>query len=295
MTNGTTLTARASVAAHHLVGWTFWDPGAIESYAALGVPEGRGYYVATRAAPLAAAGDEAVIASFVSIHPGLIRFSLDQCRRHTTFADAYRVRNEAAAAGLHRLVPEIVQPLASMAPALWDAVDRHPLDGRVLFAAHAAWPRGVDDPLTSAWLAINCLREWRGDTHWAVVTAAGLDGVAAGLLHDAYMGYPGEWLPRSRGADDTMIERAWADLVDRGLAETNGNARRVNDAGIALRERIEAQTDDLCARSWRLLGEEHTVTLCELVEPFEHRFIDAVDTTAGPNYMPAVRPRRPRA
>jgi hypothetical protein len=256
------------------------------------VPEGRGYYIATRAAPLAAAGDAAVIAAFVSIHPLFVRFSLDQCRQHTTFADAYRVRNEAVGIGLRAYLPEIVDALGEMAPALWDAVDTHPLDARVLFAAHTEWPRHDDDPAVSAWIALNCIREWRGDTHWAVVASHGLSGVEAGLLHDAYMGYPGEWLPRSRGADDGMLSVAWESLLSKGLADEQGNERRINPEGLIVREGIEHRTDELCALSWRLLGEERTTAFCELVEGVGDRLLDRIDRTAGPNWMPAARERR---
>lgn len=292
MTVDAALAARASFASHRLIGWVFWDPPAIERYAALGVPEGRGYYIATRAAPLAAAGDAAVIASFVSIHPLFVRFSLDQCREHTTFDDAYRVRNEAVGAGLRLHVPEIVDALGEMAPALWDAVDTHPLDARVLFAAHTEWPRHDDDPVVSAWLALNCMREWRGDTHWAVVASHGLSGVEAGLLHDAYMGYPGEWLPRSRGADDGMVTLAWESLLSKGLADEPDGERRVNAEGLVVREGIEHRTDELCALSWRLLGDARTTAFCELVEAVGDRLLDRIDRTAGPSWMPAARERR---
>jgi hypothetical protein len=53
---------RAALASHRLVGWIFWDPVGIANYEALGVPNGLGYYIATRGAPLAAAGNQAVTA-----------------------------------------------------------------------------------------------------------------------------------------------------------------------------------------------------------------------------------------
>jgi hypothetical protein len=288
------LAARASFQTHRLIGWIYWDPVAISRYAALGVPDGRGYYIATRAAPLAPAGNAAVIAAFVSIHAGFIRFALDECRQHTTFEDTYRVRNEAVGLGLRAHVPEIVDELASMADRLWETVDALPLDARVLFAAHAEWPRFEHDPATSAWLALNCIREWRGDTHWAIVAAHDLDLVEAGLLHDAYVGYPGEWVPRSRGAGDDQLAAAWESLLSRGLAEQTDDGRRVNTAGVQLREAIERRTDELSVRSWAALGAESTEALCRLIEPIGDRLMAMVDANAGPNYMPAARHRRPR-
>ena len=60
MTDWTTLSARASMASHRLIGWIYWDPVAIEAYTALGIENGFGYYAATRGAPLAAAGQPEV-------------------------------------------------------------------------------------------------------------------------------------------------------------------------------------------------------------------------------------------
>jgi len=158
----------------------------------------------------------------------------------------------------------------------------------VLFAAHRQWPR-PDDALVSAGLALNCLREYRGDTHFAVLLAEDLSGVQAGLLHDAYLNYPGDWIPRSRGADDAALGEAMIDLERRGLARDG----QVNDAGLALRTRIEARTDALTERTWRTLGEPGTTRLLDLVEPVGPRFLARVDETAGPDWMPAARERRP--
>src|SRR5690606_18465049 len=87
------LSRRAARASHRLVGWIYWDPDAIAAYADLGVPDGLGYYIASRGAPLGAAGNEVVTAAFYSIHPDFVAVSLDLCRQHTTFAEAARVRD----------------------------------------------------------------------------------------------------------------------------------------------------------------------------------------------------------
>ena len=59
-----------------------------------------------------------------------------------------------------------------------------------------------------------------------------------------------------------------------------------------MRERIEARTDTLCERPWRRFGETNTRALLELLEPVGPRFMTRVDTTAGPEWMPAARDRR---
>jgi hypothetical protein len=280
------LSARASKASHRLIGWIYWDPDAIAAYAALGVPDGTGWYIASRSAPLAAAGHQAVAAAFYSIHPGFIEGSLALAAA-TTWGQITDVRDATVAAGLHAEASEIGDDLGALAGPLWATADALPSSGRVLFAAHRAWPR-PPDPLVSAWLALNCLREYRGDTHFAVLLAEGLSGVQAGLLHDAYMNYPGEWIARSRGADDTAVAEAMNGLEARGLAADG----RVNATGIALREHIEERTDALCELPWRTFGEANTQQLLDLIEPVGPRFMARVDATAGPDWMPAARDRR---
>ena len=288
MTNWQDLSARASHASHRQIGWIYWDPDAIARFTALGVPNGIGYYVTSRAAPLAVAGNNAVTAAFYTIRAEFINLSLDIARQHTTFEDAYRVRNEAVVRGLHDYSPAIVDGLSALAPALWQAADSLPLAGRVLHGAHKQWPRCEDQPELSAWLAINCIREWRGDTHFAVLASHDVSGVQAGLLHDAFLGYPGDWIPRSRGADDAQLEEAWAALDARGFV-SNG---RINDAGLAFREQIEDTTNELCEKAWRQLGEQKSLEFVQLIEPIGHRFLARIDATAGENWMPAARDSR---
>jgi hypothetical protein len=287
MTDWDALTARAAFASHRLIGWIYWDPVAIEAYTALGVEHGFGYYVATRGAPLAPAGHQAVAAAFYSIHAGFVQLALAMAEQVASWEAVAGARDHGVVHGLRTHVPEICDHLASMAEPLWAAADALPSSGRVLFAAHRSWPR-PDDALLSAWLAVNCLREYRGDTHFAVLVSEDISGVQAGLLHDAHLNYPGDWIPRSRGADDDALAIALADLEARGLA----TAGRVNAAGLALRERIETRTNALTARVWQALGADVTQRFVELVEPVGERLLARIDETAGPNWMPAARHRR---
>ncbi|MBT5504298.1 MAG: hypothetical protein HOK19_02225, partial [Actinobacteria bacterium] len=180
------LAQRASRASHDLVGWIYWDPQAIKNYADLGVPDGLGYYAASRFGPLAGAGNEVVAASAYSINPTFLGMALDLCRQHTSFEDTLAARNAAVVPGLAAIDPALPDRLALLVQPLWDAADQLHHGARALFAAHRAQPRpGPDQPALSAWLAINCLREWRGDTHWALCVAADLGPTEVGLLHDA--------------------------------------------------------------------------------------------------------------
>ncbi|MBU6242147.1 MAG: hypothetical protein KJS66_10200 [Acidobacteria bacterium] len=284
----TDLARRAAFASHQLIGWIYWDPRAAARHAELGVKDGLGHYIANRAAPLAAAGVDAVTAAFGSIDRFLIHFSLDIAADATTWDKVYAARNATVGEGLRDLAPEICDGLAALRDELWRTVDAMPSSGRVLFAAHRAWPRADDDPVVSAWLAVNALREWRGDTHWGLLSAHAIDGVEAGLLHDAWMGYPKEWIPRSRGANDDQIAAALSAMGERGWI-TDGV---VNAAGIEFRQWLEEETNRLCARCWHTFGHDNTVRFLSLVEPVGQRFVEHIDATAGPNWMPAARPRR---
>ena len=278
------LSRRAAFASHRLIGWIYWDPRAIANYEALGVPDGFGYYVSTRAATLGKAGNKAVSASFYSIHPDFIKASLDNCREHTTFEKAAGARDAAVAPGLQQLTPEICEPLATMSPALWNAAEKLPLSGRALFASLLDWPRH-EDPLTSAWLAVNAIREWRGDTHWAIMTSENIDGTMAGILDNAKHNYDDQWLPRSRGADDEAISFAFKKLAERGLA----NGEEVTTKGLEFREELERKLNNMASAAWRNLGIDQTIQFLELIEPVGSRYIDHIDRTAGSKWMPAGR------
>lgn len=287
MTDWTSLSARASFASHRLVGWVYWDPVAVDGCAELGIDLPAAYYLTSRGAPLAPAGPQAVAAAYYTINPVFIELAMGLVDERTSYDAITQVRNSAVVEGLRSYVPEICEGLAALAGPLWEAADALPASGRVLFAAHRQQQR-PDDPLLSAWLAVNCIREWRGDTHFAVLAAADVSGTQAGLLHNAMLNYPDEWIPRSRGADDVALAEAMADLEARGLA-TDG---RVNAAGIALRDEIEDCTNRLTRRAWQHLGEARTTELLDLVEPVGDRLVARIDETAGPEWMPAARVRR---
>ena len=264
------------------IGWIFWDPGAVRRYETLGVPGALGY-VASRAAPLAPAGPDAVIAAFGSISPPVVRWVFDLV---TDFEPFWRARDEAVVEGLREYAPAIVEPLIAAGPALWGVIDDLPSVGRVLFGAHLRMPR-PDDPLLSGWHAVNCIREWRGDTHWALVAAAGLSGIEASILHNAWLGYERDWLPASRGSGPDEIAAGWRSLRAKDLADDEG----VTAIGIELRQRIEDDTDRLCTRIWASYGAERALALAEALEPPCELLLKRVDETAGPNYQPASRLR----
>lgn len=285
MTDWTAITRRNARSVQTTIGWIYWDPGAVARLEAMGLPGGLGY-IAGRCAPLGPAGPEAVVAAFGSISPLGIALALDAVAKHTSWEAVWAARDEAVLAGLAAHAPEIQEPLAALGPDLWPVIDRLPRLGRVFFGAHLRMGR-PSDPVLSGWHAVNCIREWRGDTHWAVVAAAGLTGAEASILHNAWVGYEKDWMPRSRGSTEEQTEAGWVSLEQRGLV-TDGE---VNDTGIGLRQRIEDDTDRLTTTPWELLGEQASIRFAEEFESPCEGLLARVDVTAGPNYQPASRLR----
>ena len=291
MTDWRCLTARAGRAGHHLVAWLMWDPAAIARFGELGVPNGAGWLIAWRVAPLGGMSPAAVASTTYSIHPDVIAAVLDLIRSSTTSKDTMRVLNESVAAGLDDVAPGLTNELAPLANDLWRGVDAVGGEFRPLFAAHRAEPR-PSDPALSAWRAANCLRELRGDVHWSICAAHDLDAVEVGLLHSVMVDsdeYGGEeWIARSRGWDDVAIAHGWERLASKGWAVN----QRLTDEGRAARQAIEQQTNELTSPAWIAVGEDSTRRFCEAIEVHESAILQRVNDTAGQRWMPAIRTAR---
>lgn len=288
------LTARAGVACHDLVGWMMWDPEAIAAFERLGVPNGMGWIITWRLAPLGDVTPAAASAATYSISPDIVGAVLDLARGATDVESILAVRDAAIGPGLDAIAPGLGDGLADVAEALWRGVDAVHFGSRPMFAAHRAGPR--PDPIRSglsAWLAANCLRELRGDNHWVLCASEDLDAVEVGLLHSAMVDLEEygseEWIARSRGNDDAAVSGGWARLEAKGLA--TGSA--LNDDGRRFRLDLEARTDALTTPAWEAVGAAETQLFCELVEPHHDAFVARIDATAGPRWMPAVRGKSP--
>ncbi len=290
MTDWTALTARAGAAGHDLVGWLMWDAETIARYESLGVTPGATWILAWRLAPLGDISPAAAAAATYSVDPAVIEFVMSTYRGVADTDAICAVRNESAVPGIEAIAPGLADQLAPLADDLWRGVDSAHFGARPMFAALRAQSRpGPTEAALSAWLAANCLRELRGDNHWALCAAADLDAVEVGLLHSVMvdMTHYGdeEWIARSRGNDDAAISNGWVRLEAKGLATDSA----LNDAGRQFRLDLERRTNELTAPAWQAVGERATRTFCEAIEPHHRAFVDRIDATAGPRWMPAAR------
>jgi hypothetical protein len=279
------VTKRNARSVQTLIGWIFWDPGAVSRYEELGLNGPLGY-LASRAAPFAGAGARATTAAFGSISPAGIELVFAHLGAAASFVPFWRARDAAVLDGLAAFAPDARDGLAKLEAPLWRVVEQLPAVGRPFFASHLELERPTSTVLRG-WHAVNCLREWRGDTHWAIVASVGLSGPEASILHNGWLGYDGDWLSTSRGNSPESIDLAWRQLEAKALA----NDRTVNDAGLQLRQWIEDETDRRTTLPWELAGGELAHEFHDLFEPPCALLLARVDETAGVNYQPASRVR----
>lgn len=279
-------TERVARSVQTMIGWIFWEPRALDRYGSLGVAGPLGYF-GSRGAPLAPAGNEAVAAAFYTINPVFVRLGLNMVRENSTFDAMWDARNQAVIEGLTTyLGNETLKDIALLDADLWRGVDACQPAGRPLFAACTEMDRPTD-ALLSAWHALNCLREWRGDTHMALLATAELGPVEASLVHSAWVNYPDDWIAKSRQWDERAIVLGFESLRSKGLAEPGED--RVSEKGIALREAIEKKTNALTVAPWARIGLERTLDVIRTLEPPCEILLKRVDETAGPRYQPASR------
>ncbi|MFI7542730.1 hypothetical protein [Actinoplanes sp. NPDC049599] len=250
----------------------YFVPEVRERFAALGLPPVADYF-ASRGAALGPVGPGPVVATFYNFHPGLVARALPAAWQVVTPATAVAVRLDAAGAALTRGLgddvvksPEVAEAAELARRAAESAVAY--AAGRPLFAAHAEldWP---DAPHLVLWHAQTLLREFRGDAHVAALLVAGLSGLQSIVLHAASGQANATFLRASRGYTREQWAAEVAALQERGLLA----GEELSDAGRALREGIEADTDRLAVPAYRVLGAEGATRLGELARPLSRTLV----------------------
>src|SRR5207237_8732512 len=145
------------------------------------------------------------------------------------------------------------------------------VEGRPLFAAHARldWP---DEPHLVLWHAQTLLREYRGDGHVAALTAAGLTGIEALVVHAATGEVAADVLKATRAWSDEQWATGVESVRSRGWL-ADGDDLRLSPSGAAHRQQVEDATDRLAVHAYSALGEEACSELRAVARPFSQSVV----------------------
>jgi hypothetical protein len=197
-------------------------------------------YFAHRSAALGTPDPKTVTALFHGFAPRLGERALPDA---WSLADREEILATRLKLAVDRLTPAIdpaavdtdVARLAKDLEAIVDGLD---FAGRALAAAHANLPP-PNDPIARLWWAATVLREYRGDSHVAILVAAGLDGAAANALAVADGRAPARQ-QEARGWNDDEWMAAYEHLRRRAWVDEHF---AIADSGKAARAQIEDATD----------------------------------------------------
>lgn len=218
----------------------YFAPDAKQQYEALGL---KGYwmgYVASRSAAVGTPSATTVTALFHGFAPAIIERALPEAWHRASRDDILTARLDLAR---RALAPAVAGgDTARIARELGLVIRGLDFAGKPLAAAHADLP-APDDEVGRLWHAATVIREYRGDCHVAVLTAAGLDGVTANALAVAAGLVPAEQRT-VRGWSEDQWSDAVGRLGTRGWVDATG---ALTDTGRSARAQIEDTTDRVSA------------------------------------------------
>ena len=261
------------------------SPETVEALAALGL-EGRQPYFAARAAPLGAVPAPVVVSTFFNFSPAAVAPAIPSAwsvaAPEAILAAQLAGMDAALRAAFDDLDPSVVPEAAALARTAAEAACEHP-EGRPLFSAYAAldWP---DEAHLVLWHAHYLLREFRGDGHIAALTADGITGVEAHIVHIAAVPDLGPMYRPSRGWTDAQWDDAMDDLRARGWLE-DGDDLVLTPAGTEWRMAVEDRTDALAVSAYDAIGTDG----CERLAKLGATISAALIASGRAMVMPAVR------
>lgn len=214
----------------------YFAPDASDAYTKIGL---RGYwrgYFASRSAPLGEPNAELVTATFFGFAPGMVARAVPSVWELADHKDILATRESIATHALETIIGH--HDITPVADALVAVTDTISCAGRPLAAAHQALSV-PQTPIGRLWHAATVLREYRGDGHIAVLTAAGVDPVEANVVQVG-LGKAGTDQQELRGWSDEEWAAGRDRLMARGWLNTDGT---LTDVGRGERESIEVRTD----------------------------------------------------
>ena len=232
-------------------------------------------YFAGRAAPLGLAPAEVVDALFYNFAPGEVARHIPKVWRTATPEAALAARQAGCVNALRRILDDRVDDpaVARAAELLTKAATSAPFEGRPMYAALRAIPI-PDDVLARLFHAGALLREHRGDGHIVALMAEGVGGLEAHALFALDMDMPAEKFGRIHHLPAAQLAAVTGGMRDRGLIGDNG---WLTEHGRAVKQRVEALTDDLAARPYESLEPDEFSELIAILEPLAALLVAAPD------------------
>ncbi|MGY6654412.1 SCO6745 family protein [Amycolatopsis sp. TRM77291] len=262
----------------------YFAPETAAAAKAAGLPGWWMGYFAGRVAPLGPLPEPPATAMLFGFAPRMVARSLPDAWKYAEPAVVLKSRMDAVEEALNRILPAGA-PLADLADLLEQAVTGCDYDGRPLAAAWSSVTRPAT-PAGRVWLAATVLREHRGDGHVLSAVAAGLRGLDTTLTHIGSGAVTREVIQVNRGWSDDEWDESVARLSERGILDGD---LTLTGPGIALRQRIEDETDRLATGPLEALGEDGAAETVRLAVPLSRRVFDA-GAIPLPNPMGAPRP-----
>ncbi|HEY9555920.1 MAG TPA: hypothetical protein VIR58_04250 [Acidimicrobiales bacterium] len=244
-------------------GQVYFSPECHAGYEALGfspsagsmgdgvaLPDGPAYF-SSRGSVMGQVPGEVVASAFGVFNPAVVVPAVTYGWTITDAASICAARTDGAVGQLRRILGEAPEGIDRAVELLHKATDGLRPEGKPLFAGLVA--QGLPGTaLGDAWRLADQLREYRGDVHINVWTAAGFDATEIGLLTELYWGLPMRTYVRSRAWSDAELDAAEERLASRGLVADGA----FTDAGRAAREEVEVATDAACEPILRNVGDD---------------------------------------
>jgi hypothetical protein len=246
-----------------------------EALFALGFTDYWDIYFAGRAAPLGIVPAEVVDALFYNFAPGEVARHIPKVWRTTTPEAAIAARQAGCARALRRILAEHVDSpdFARGAELLTKAATSAPFEGRPMYAALRALPI-PDEVVARLFHAASLLREHRGDGHIAALMVDGISGLEAHVLLALDMGTPAERFGRIHHLPRTQLTAVIDGMRRRDLIGADG---WLSEQGRAVKQRVEARTDELAERPYECLEPRELDELVATLEPLAALLIAAQD------------------
>jgi hypothetical protein len=236
-----------------------------EAMFALGFTNVWDVYFAGRAAPLGLATAEVVDALFYNFAPGEVARHIPKVWRTTTPEAAIAARQAGCVKALRRILGDAVDSpaFARAADLLTRAATSAPTEGRPMYAALRALPIPAE-VVARLFHAASLLREHRGDGHLVALMAESVGGLESHVLLALDLGMPAEKFGRIHHLPAPQLAAVIDGLRVRGLIGEDG---WLSEQGRAVKQRVEALTDDLAAKPYEALDPREPDELIAALEP----------------------------